>query len=946
MMPLNIYTHMATPEEIRKKSIEESNKSLSESISLTAQLADKMNFLYKTLQEKSTLDKQSLDITKQVSSFVKNLSSDYDNIKSIQKDISKNGKLQADVQKQILSLEKEGGKTLKDELSLLKTKQDSLTKAQSKLAKMESDKRLGKKVDESLYAQAVATVAKKQEQLNVAQEILTPEAQQIQLLLQALDALEATNEELAEQERRQNNLIKSQSLITSALNGANNVLKKIGLGDLAGKLGLEAATKKAKEMTYELTNGGQKALGAFGKLKVGIASIGVALKSALGPMALIGIAVSLFNKFKEIGTKAADAIKAIDQNTQNLGRSLGVSNEIAIQIAGNARSIGSAMGVTSEVAISSAQSIYSALDGAEQVSQKTLSTFMKLNVFAGMSAESLAGMYRFAKLTGESAEDVAESIATTARESIKSMKVNVSMKQVMDGVSKTSNIIKINFKGSAEELTKAFVQSKKLGLELSKVDDIANSLLNFEDSIAAEMEAELLTGKQLNLEKAREAALMNDQVGLMEALAEQGITQEEFAGMNRIQQEAIAKSMGMSRESMADMLSDAKANEATNTELVDTQAQSLAAMQSIASIAERQLAAEEAKNLAAAKSGEQMIKFQNLMYSIQTAGLKILDNVFGPIGEGATGILQSVSDWLGKTENIEMISSKIKMVIDGIKYAFGEIYGFVQPIVLKLGELGLVLLPVIQNLWETIKPTVMNIKDFIGEIVGNITSLIEKLTTGNGEFTRMEKIIGSIVIGIGTFYATMKGIKLVQLGLNKATLVYQGIKTFIAGLNSKEEISLGRRIALGLREAAAQALKAVAQVTGMSATTLGIAAGIALAAGAAAYAFFSSKESEIKQAGDLYSGAQGGSGYGKRLLVAPEGTFALNNNDTVIAGTSLFKGDDVVSSPAGSVSMGGGSARLEMLVERLIATVERGGTVVLDGKKVGEALVVSSYRMQ
>ena len=44
--------------------------------------------------------------------------------------------------------------------------------------------------------------------------------------------------------------------------------------------------------------------------------------------------------------------------------------------------------------------------------------------------------------------------------------------------------------------------------------------------------------------------------------------------------------------------------------------------------------------------------------------------------------------------------------------------------------------------------------------------------------------------------------------------------------------------------------------------------------------------------------------------------------------------------------MNGNTSRLEMLVERLINSVERGGTVVLDGKKVGEALVVSSYRMQ
>jgi hypothetical protein len=39
----------------------------------------------------------------------------------------------------------------------------------------------------------------------------------------------------------------------------------------------------------------------FGKLRVGVASFGAALKSALGPLALIGMAVSLFNKFKEIG---------------------------------------------------------------------------------------------------------------------------------------------------------------------------------------------------------------------------------------------------------------------------------------------------------------------------------------------------------------------------------------------------------------------------------------------------------------------------------------------------------------------------------------------------------------------------------------------------------------------------------------------------------------------
>ena len=76
-------------------------------------------------------------------------------------------------------------------------------------------------------------------------------------------------------------------------------------------------------------------------------------------------------------------------------------------------------------------------------------------------------------------------------------------------------------------------------------------MLDFESSIAAEMEAELLTGQALNLEKARELALNNDLAGVANELANQGITSAKFSKMNRIQQEAQAKAMNMSREEMA-----------------------------------------------------------------------------------------------------------------------------------------------------------------------------------------------------------------------------------------------------------------------------------------------------------------------------------------------------------------------------------------------------------
>ena len=859
MMPLNIYTHMATPEEIRRRNLEASNEALSESINLASQLNDKMSFLYKMAKEKFTQDKLSLDLTKQTVALTKNLSAEYDSVKQVERDIAKNKKLQNDIARQQLSLEKEIGEEGKRRIQYVQGREKSLTRSNEILKQLREKEAAGVAGAKEQANRLAQQILARKEALNTQIQNLTFEEKQYMMLQNASGVLEENNEYLNEQLRLQNNLVKSQGLITSALNGANNIMKKLGLGGLADKLGLEAATKKSKEMIYELTNGGQKALGAFGKLRVGIVAIGTALKSALGPMALLGMAVSLFNKFKKNAEEAAEAIKVVDQNTKDLGRSLGVSDAVASKVAASARSIGSAMGITTTMATQSANSIYSALDGAEKISQKTLSTFMKLNVFAGMSAESLAGMYRFAKLTGESAEDVAESIATTARESIKSMKVNVSMKQVMDGVAKTSNIIKINFKGSAEELTKAFVSSKKLGLELQKVDDIAGSLLNFEDSIAAEMEAELLTGKQLNLEKAREAALMNDQTALMEEISKQGIDQLFLNAKTRIEQEAIAKTLGMSRESMADMLSDAKANEATNTELVDTQAQSLAAMQSMTSVAERLAALEEAKALSAAESGVAMTKLQEAMLKLEAVARPILEAIFLPL------------------------------------------------------------------------------LDVFTSIITKVTELIGKIKESNIDFGRTFEIVARISGIIGTIYGTFKLLRLVQaaqLALQEKSLAVRVAEGYTLAKNKAIEVGSFFK---NLGSTALKVIQSFAQIP----LGIGIPIGLAAVAAIAALA-----KGLFSQGDDILSPGQNSSGYGNRVLLGPEGAISLNNKDTIIAGTNLFRGDDVVSSPAGSVNMGGGSARLEMLIERLIATVEKGGTVILDGKKVGEALVVSSYRMQ
>jgi hypothetical protein len=76
--------------------------------------------------------------------------------------------------------------------------------------------------------------------------------------------------------------------------------------------------------------------------------------------------------------------------------------------------------------------------------------------------------------------------------------------------------------------------------------------------------------------------------------------------------------------------------------------------------------------------------------------------------------------------------------------------------------------------------------------------------------------------------------------------------------------------------------------------TFGIGVAAVLAAVGAGMALFEGIESKASKANDMVS-----PGYGKRTLMGPEGAIALNDKDTVIAGTDLFpkKGNDVISEP-------------------------------------------------
>ena len=132
----------------------------------------------------------------------------------------------------------------------------------------------------------------------------------------------------------------------------------------------------------------------------------------------------------------------------------------------------------------------------------------------------------------------------------------------LEAAAKITGNLRANFKGNSFAIAEGVFNAKRLGFELSQMEGVSSSLLSFQSSIENEMAAELLTGKQLNLSKAREYALMGKTELLMKEISKQAGTQEEFLSMNIVQRKALAKAVGLEVNELADMYDKKGKNDA------------------------------------------------------------------------------------------------------------------------------------------------------------------------------------------------------------------------------------------------------------------------------------------------------------------------------------------------------------------------------------------------
>ena len=155
------------------------------------------------------------------------------------------------------------------------------------------------------------------------------------------------------------------------------------------------------------------------------------------------------------------------------------------------------------------------------------------------SAKILQAQTAISGLTDKQARDTQLSIARFARLR------NVLPADVLGDIASNTEMFAKFAKDGGVNLGIAAVQAKELGLSLSTIDSISSSILSFQSSIESELEASLLIGRQLNLNRARELALAGDQAGLLQEIVKQVGSEEELNRMNVIQRKKLAEALGI-----------------------------------------------------------------------------------------------------------------------------------------------------------------------------------------------------------------------------------------------------------------------------------------------------------------------------------------------------------------------------------------------------------------
>jgi hypothetical protein len=603
--------------------------------------------------------------------------------------------------------------------------------------------------------------------------------------------------------------------------------------------------------------GGAKGLAAGGKQLVGVFG-----KAALA----FGI------------NKIVEGVKLGQTRVTEFSRSLNISREAAQKL-NNQFVDGAGVNFSADQLIEYQKSTNSALGASVKFNKENAIAFATMQQRLGLSTEEATKLTFLASATGKSVTQQNEAIVAQVQAMNVNNKTGIKYQQVMKDISEAGSATALTIGKFPGGMAKAAFNARKLGLTLAQVSKISENNLDFESSISNEMEAELLLGKDLRLDKLRLAAMNGNQADVAAEIAR--ITKEagDFSEMNVYQQQALAKAMGMSREELADSIVKEKALKDLGVDKgKDMTTQLKAKIATALAIKDETERAKALAKIEAVKGGTELLRQQENL-SLQ---------------EKQALAQQKMTDSM----------TKFATALDPIGKVFTWMSEHAQEIVIALTALGgLSMFGKFRNLAKSFKSLTSGARKMMSVLKGGGKVAAAGAKGGGAVMKASGKMVygaaAKSAVKAGSASVAKTGMKIGAKAVGKSLLKKIPIIGALAGVG----FALSRAAKGDYAGAALELASGAASII----PGFGTAASVAIDAGLAARDISQSKSRSAD------------------TMEVDDFTIKSNPKDTITM--------------AGGTKLGG---NVEALLEELISLVKSGGNVYLDGSKVGEALVLSS----
>ena len=179
----------------------------------------------------------------------------------------------------------------------------------------------------------------------------------------------------------------------------------------------------------------------------------------------------------------------------------------------------------------------------DSINAKNIADIGRLSAGFGVATKDVIGLQK--ALTDTLGVSVNQSEAIIDNIGQLAKQEGVAAGKVIEDIAANTEKFAAFAKGGADGFAQAAIEAAKIGTNLSTIFTAADSLLDFESSLTNEFEAQVLTGKNLNLEKARQLALDGDIAGLTQEIQKQVGSMGDLQAMNVVQRKSLADSIGI-----------------------------------------------------------------------------------------------------------------------------------------------------------------------------------------------------------------------------------------------------------------------------------------------------------------------------------------------------------------------------------------------------------------